>query len=203
MNIVFIDKDPTKAGNQLPDNMLNASLKDSIQLLSNCVRKKLGKSGELNQEFKTPLGKAEMVAVYPYVLTTPDGSVENSTSPIIPVASELNSPQSLWVRASKANFTWIVKFAKSICKEIAIRTDKDTSESLATIKIIESFSSSLDFDWKGLTPPVIKGASIQDDDAVVCYRGMIHCKKVSWEKRKEGAPDWFNADLNEKLTKKP
>lgn len=199
--ILFLDKDPVRAASLIPDNYLNASLKSALSILATCVRVKTGKEGELMQEFKTPLGKSEMVAPYPYKLDE-----ESSEDPIIDLVSDMDKPHTAWVRYSKANFNWLVKHAKAIIAELQNReSDKEKQTAIAnklepalgSIKTIEQLYKKCEFDWTGLTPPPLPAKGLcKNDDIFNAYRQSLHYRNCKWS---NGAPNFWNADLAKSL----
>ena len=197
MNIFFLDTDPVKAAQQMPDNYTGKMALEAAQILSTSIRYKLGSPGQLIQTYTTPIGKSKGVRPYPYTLES-----DTPENPIIYLAYNANNPLALWIRYSKQNFNWLVKHAKALCKEFKARGSKDGSdhESLKIIELCEEMASNIEsWQYKQLTPfPMVVGTII-DDDPVKSYRAHLHKKSCSW---KDGAPDWWNSDLNEKLKPK-
>lgn len=131
---------------------------------------------------------------------------------VLPKATHVNHPSTVWVRSSAQNYLWAVQLYNALCDEYLNRYGREhayASYEIRTIlnqipqdlkpdhdedhvKMEALVTSDLDIDWSKFPlcmPEMYKRSS----DPVECYRDFYFCEKRRFARWKDGnKPEWFS-----------
>jgi hypothetical protein len=170
MNIFTTDEDPVIAAINLDDLRLNKMIIESASLLANAIAHHGGGTSDL------PVSKI-------------------SGQPFKTKAWQ-NHPSCVWVKASKANYLWLVKHMTTMIEELKYR--KNTMHSM--VDNLPTFQKGMNFIPDG---QLIKFANCtpykQIEDPIKAYRMAMaykweHDARIPiWTKRQK--PSWYDTNL--------
>lgn len=127
-------------------------------------------------------------------LVDPDDPINDELYKI----SHKNHPVSVWVRASQANYLWVLELVEEMHAEWKWRyshpADKMHKSYLVALKLKEHTPSADKFETIGLTPfALAMPDQYKSDDAIQSYRNYYLSPEkraiASWKKR--SAPEWY------------
>ena len=106
--------------------------------------------------------------------------------------SHYNHPSSIWTRASKENYKWLINHGLHLCEEYSYRYGKE-HKSLAVIKWCRDHMKDLKLPSKGLTPFVqVMKDEYRSKNPVSAYRNYYLKEKreiARWTRR--SPPRWW------------
>lgn len=97
-------------------------------------------------------------------------------------ATHKNHPSAIWTRANKANWRWLRKLGKELCKEYTFRYGKEHKLE----KIIRNLKTPDLPDGEFFQPPQAMPEEYKDSDSITAYRAYYCVGKVHlhfWAKR--------------------
>jgi hypothetical protein len=111
--------------------------------------------------------------------------------------THVNHPTCVWVRTSKENFEWTIKFARFLCQEYTFRYNK-IHKSQAILEYIISIKDLIIFENTDYTePPLCMPDMYKTDDLVESYRNYYLGDKsrfAQWKIR--DIPYWYKVIEN-------
>ena len=109
--------------------------------------------------------------------------------------THVNHPSSLWTRATKSNFMWLVSHALAMCEEYTYRygkTHKSQNVIMWCVANIERAEFSLSKDWLTPMPQCMPEQYKVPGDSVAAYRAYYIGDKARFSKwTKRNPPEWF------------
>jgi hypothetical protein len=170
MNIFHTDKDPVISAKNLDDIRVNKMIIESAALLANAIAFHGGSQSDL------PISKT-------------------SGQPFKTKAWQ-NHPSCLWVKASRANYIWLVEHMSALISEISYR--KGTIHSMTNnLNIIQNGSKFIPpgpiTPFANCTPYKTVEDTIEAYKLCMVYKWEHDGKLPAWTKRTQ--PTWYNDDL--------
>lgn len=202
--ILHLDPVSSLAGHAVPDNLLNKSINEAIQVIANIVRIKLGKSGQLYVCETVPIfGKIWSLQNYPYTL---DDEVEKK--PVIPLLKNPNNPDVLWGLYSKDNLQWLGGYLQGMLTSYKERHEKDHVKNKIAQDVI-FYLNKLTVSFEGfryisITPPPQnfepKHKACCSENAITAHRNRLHLLPEV-EYKLTQPPKWWVKEVREQLEK--
>lgn len=199
MNIFVLDTNPIVAATYHCDKHMVKMIVEYAQLLSTAHRMLDGKPCVVQLSAKNSTAKNRVVFLLDGEKASVQKSVVNGVlKEIITIenarcykATHAQHPCAIWVRASKANYLWLVDLLVALCAEYTFRYGKKHA-----CEELISFFKSAPQNIKGdtLTPfaQAMPEQFMEPSNAVLAYRCFYLGEKIRFAKwTHRSIPDWF------------
>lgn len=137
----------------------------------------------------------KMILEYAQLLSTAHHVLDGDKSiSSIYKPTHVSHPSAIWVRESRAHYTWLWRLLVALCKEYSFRYHKTHKvESSGLMAALESCPKNLkEITWKN-PPPKVMPDEFKHSSTIESYRNYYTVAKKSfstWRYRKP--PTWFN-----------